>query len=859
MPVSSKTYRIDYKDEQEQLFMIKIHDMKYTWESGPFEFVFSIVNNGNGTQTVTFTYLPIPFGVNSALYIGYSAPDANAWTDVEVAFASPQSIVIPVGDYDLRVVYYFEVPGDPEIWLFPLAGSIKLDAADDAYEQSVVNNDEDKFSPIRAQQAVIRFISNSNYNLNLFLGDDVYDDRFYVTVEVNEPGRYVFKGFITLDDIEELFLSGRNVVQLVATDKLGSIKEKALVKPDGSNPTGDNRIIDYITWALAGTGMNLPVNVVWNIKDDKSFYRNNVEFRTVGPGIQLAAPDPFFIVGHTIRITGSVNNDGDYTITGFAGGGFFVVLTGALINEFADVTIVDITGGDHFFNRIFLDAKTFEKEIGSSVDGYKAISIIISNYASLTQEKGEWWIKSVDDFDNIAKYNNKYDENGAFVSETIIVHEKTIKENLPVWFSQRGTRVGGSRPIKFAKLTYKFETPKELPCNPDFVRGELIATISDTDKHYAVECWTMKRGTPAVPGVPGNSAYIRRLFNTDGYETDRYVVITPEARVSWSSTDFTYLESEGIEMDVKDKFTVSCDFKLPNTITGFSDYYPLLRCIMKGDDGSYWILGNEDFFPDEFGQTDFKWYNTGNWTINTAAGLQPLNFTATSDEREWRTISWESPELPIGGKLYLWLHEFNSTNQAADNIDIHYGPISFSYKPRINGTYVKYQSQYNKVTQAGGYNSNVDEEVFMSDSPKRIFKGAMKRYNGVDYVLAGKFYNSAVHYQNPPVADDQYELFSRRQVFAVFNQYKRIMRRVRFQAQGIDAAALDAQGLVDLPGLLHKYTLGDNSQHTTNKIFMLMSFNQKRRTGNWNGVVKEVFDTDKGKVYTDDFEFKYVE
>jgi hypothetical protein len=70
------------------------------YKGQPYNFVAVVKNNGNGTQTVTFTFDELPGGT-SALTKSYF--NGTTWVNDTGGFTSPQSFTIPEGDYEYRV------------------------------------------------------------------------------------------------------------------------------------------------------------------------------------------------------------------------------------------------------------------------------------------------------------------------------------------------------------------------------------------------------------------------------------------------------------------------------------------------------------------------------------------------------------------------------------------------------------------------------------------------------------------------------------------------------------------------------------------------------------------------------------
>lgn len=70
------------------------------YKGQPYNFVAVVKNNGDGTQTVTFTFDALPGGT-SALTKSYY--NGTTWVNDTGGITSPQSITIPEGDYQYRV------------------------------------------------------------------------------------------------------------------------------------------------------------------------------------------------------------------------------------------------------------------------------------------------------------------------------------------------------------------------------------------------------------------------------------------------------------------------------------------------------------------------------------------------------------------------------------------------------------------------------------------------------------------------------------------------------------------------------------------------------------------------------------
>ena len=129
---------------------------------------------------------------------------------------------------------------------------IDIEGAEDAIHIVSQDNDENKFSPIKAKKCVIKFLNSQSVNFRTFATGE--DNKWLVTVKINSLT--VFIGHLEQGDIEEPFQYQENqIVILTATDGLGALKKKRLeyiynVWTATGCGLNQNRIIDYIAACL---------------------------------------------------------------------------------------------------------------------------------------------------------------------------------------------------------------------------------------------------------------------------------------------------------------------------------------------------------------------------------------------------------------------------------------------------------------------------------------------------------------------------------------------------------------------------------------------------------------------------------
>lgn len=801
-----------------------------------------------------FTY-NIPVGAEAvrARYIYYYNNQTYDITTAEYAPTSPIVIGMAAQSPIVQMWFHIRIAG---VWIEidltnPNPLVIPLEAAGDPFDIAVVDNDEDKYKVVRGKQATIRFNSTSTINLSSFAVNS-FDQRWYVEADIE--GRFIFKGFLILDDSNEPFLSPSNEVVLIAADGLGRIKNAALVNFDNTNPRGYFTIAQFIAMALRKTGLSLSINVAMNIKEESSApLTSNAIFVSGVNYIEVPTINQFWKVGKKIKISNSTLNNGVVTIAAFGVSTtpYQVYVNNPLVSETAaNVLFEDVDG--HLYNRIVLNAKTFEAEINVSVDSYRALEMMLSENCFITQEKGQWWIYRIDELARAATAKvTVFDENGMWLHDNVnTAYNKLVKIDTPIWFSNKQTRVSLSQALKHIKHTYRYDYPREIICNIDFVRGAGAAanpTVANETIEYVPECMGLFantfNGTSWVDGAvqAGARGVLIKRYEF-GYEKERYLLVEHE---DVAGDDLVhYLKLESFEVKEFDKIDFSVDFKL--SVNGFTSLNPV-QITLVPDNGTapwYWELDTAS--------------NVNQWvqraTITTSPFSKTLRWQGTVSN-EWQTVGDSSRPMPATGKLYIRL---------CTNVNVfapyHFSNLRVEYSAFINGSYKKYSGHSFKVTQqanAEKYIPTREKEVSIGDKPSKNFKGAMFVAGGIDYNLAGRFYDASL-YPSGPAANQLFQ-YGEIIAFDVFNQFNREFRTFRAALQGLTSDAVDDQGRADLPGLTHKYQLGDMSQHTTNKRFQLLAFEQNIKLCGWRGVVlKEVYDSGVAKVMTG-VEFKYLE
>lgn len=765
-------------------------------------------------------------------------------TDVVKTLAS-----INVAAKNIRVNIY-----DTEILIDDDADEtiINLQPAGDPLTISVINNDDNKMAVVRAKQAVIRFLTDRSAGQDVSLFAEASDNQF--KVEILADSLTLFLGFLMISDIEQRFLPDPQVVQVTATDHLGILREIPFTDDDGSQLTGKLKIGQLLALALKKTGLELDINVVNNVKHGSGTVTVDL-ISFVASGNLIFVMNSwynYFYPGQRITVTDSIANNITLTVFSVTASFFTIIaVQETLVNEAntANVTLSDQSSG-HLYDSIYKDVLSYETNINELADCRTVIERILGFDCFLTQWKGAWWIIRVGEINAGVLYPARFDPDGVFDDYLDPINlQRNIGNTETIGHAQAATNISFDRPHKSVRLTFRFSLPKEVFCNIDFSRGDVISapniTLIESYGTYQAECWTLRRlfSQPIT-----STAFIRRRFNY-AYEKDRYLVITPK---SGTATPWDFMESQPIEVLAKDKANVSISWRYENDFGGGGTTVFPMRIYLRGTDGNWYYWWNPSTSTD---LSTFYWTNAGTSELER---LIPVGFDAANiNESEWQGLTVELGPMPVDGKLYIGLNQGHQVTTGGTNQNINFQSVRVELDPFINGSYGQfYIGQAHKVTRAGGgsgYNATQDEEVFMSDSPRPNFKGAMFWLSSGVYKLSVRFFEAHLYALGSP-AMNGYNVFGYFQIFAFWNQHRNANRRFQSTLYGIFAGTSPE----NWPDLVFKFALTDADDQTNDRFFMLLSLNIDYKNAQWTGLLIECFNVLIGQPKTDTHDFKFL-
>lgn len=677
----------------------------------------------------------------------------------------------------------------------------QLVAGKPAFKVNVIDNDKNKFKAIRGKQATLTFKPKTGITASTFSTGP--DDEWIVEAIVVSTGFVLFKGFLIMDDHQQSFLPVEHQydIELTATDNLGTLKEVALTDDSGNYIRDYKKKIDLIAQCLRKTGLQLDIIV----------------------------RDTWMEESQTTFMTG--------------------------------------------LNFAYMQMKTFEKDFNEAVSCYAALEIICSYHLSIKQFNGQWWVENIDEKTSNSAYLFRFDYTGAYVDQpTPTTYIQQIGKTQPLKLINKDAVLSYVRPYKFIKLTFNYQYPKEILDNIDFSRGvttigsSVSVTLSDYIEgatgtgylqKYAVEDWTVGRyavNNETSIASTTVSPYIVKIFSDSNltYELTRYVVVPWTDRGYFTdSLPSVYLRSNSVLVEAGDKGVVSVDYKFNVNTVG--DYVNTVGLILKGDNGKFYVGTSQGLW------VDTAVYGTSLVSLYQYFALSAPKYTSSADKIKWQTYGLEMPPVPVGGELYFYLSA-GANHGGTGNPDAHFTNLQFTYIPKINGSYSKYSGQSSKIEQSGNYKANIDDRISMSDSPKKLFNGAMFKLIAGKYVLTQRWFsggdllNQGITPPYPP-PDSYLHPFGHLQAYAVWNQFNRRMIEISGTVKGLRL------GTSTVPDLIDTYkidaTTDAGTQVTTDKEFMPVGLEHEFENEEWNTTISETADSTIPKDFTTPLKFKY--
>lgn len=856
-------YYSTIKNFEDRFINVFIYDT-FSGDPNPYNINVAYITGGSDILVrIFFNDLP---AAATGVTIGYSADGGATWTDSAAGLTSPAEITIPnTQQYLYRlIINYADSSLDETFRIDELDGVTDiLTPAADPFHLISNNNSEDKQATISTLQFVMQFNAQDNNLLNKLLRGTYSDKRYFVTAAISEDendlvGRFFFKGFLSLRDVQEPFMP-RPVIRLTANDGLGSLKNKTMKDFYGNTPIGNNQIINFLCWCLLQTGIEENLNAVMNIRGEDD-------------GTITDEPDKHFFITQYLHVK------------------TFEVMPGEYENPYDVLSKI--------LKRL---ARLGQRHGEWWVKNFDEFDFQPDNVAVFT------------------KYG-EFIEGYAATFTKEIGNTEGNRKNLR-WLDHSAA-VAFTSPGKKTTLLYRYETPDELPCNVDFERGEELPGGTADEKHFELECWDKLFSNTSTDDPATANIYIRRLYELGYEKERAVVIsATPDFNFILSEGVAVGVRDK-IILDVTRRMmadTSGSGFYRDNHVQVrlYGDDGSFWTCQGKNSATSFsqWVectstfRTNQKFFSIEGdiseSQLEGKSLYDGESAEMPVAGTikilvyQSSQFGTDSDTIIER-VSFELYNF-INGSHQKYTGQQHKIEKDADDTESVDDEVYISDAPakelkgalkKVSGTSTLYTGAlaFNDIGEcyiAGNYLSkfntaedivitgttlnnktdkitNVRYSVLVSSTVIKLASGSVAEAAGAATIavkvfsLTGLFWNAAVFPLGVP-SPDYYHPFGYIQAFNVMNQIRLMNRIMRGSIKGIESDTVDERGKCDLPTLFHSYYLRDTDEHTNGKKFMLLNYDiDLYRCKFDQASLKEVHDEIIGKIYSDPYEFKYL-
>lgn len=707
---------------------------------------------------------------------------------------------------------------------------ITLTGAENVLTLRSTAGDETKLTYIIGTEALIAI--QVSENLEVSINDLIaqHDNDIRVTVYKDKDyTKAIFQGFIVVEDNNQPFLDPPFVLQVRALDGLGLLKGVDLVDLNTQPFVGSLSIIQWIAQILYKTDQTLNIRTYFNIF-------NGSYLESISPLVETQLNAIAFLKAENPPTTDPS---------------------------------VDI-------NALNQD------------DCYTALEKICRNFrCRLFQEDGVWNLVSLYEYLNPQGYSYFEFQLLTPVSGLVPVSQVATGNNfsydVPLGKNEiiHPVQNDGLQFLKIAtkweKLTFTYNQAQNKICNQDLqnvtqaqrntsydqvissaiIDPSIQPVVNLNTIGYEAYCWTHNDAVNTTGGLdasvsppltPLNRGYIRVVNDALGYEIERFLVI--ESRSGYTS----FFKASQFLLDVNDVLQISVSFRTKSGISGSGLFgFPYAIVLLQGTDGSYWALScAEGPGLSNPAANQATWVSV-NSSWQNAFGNTPICQWALLPSDS--TFNWQSAtagslvtggslaKVPVSGTVYFHLlcalPSGNETWYKTLNVNI----LSF-----LNGSYQQLKGDYNYVASNNNIKQTDDENVEISDSPKRYFKGALLQIDGKSL--------STTSWHRKGISESL--RFTQAMAYIMYNHLYRIVKKVEGTFRGLTYRDNQDFSVTRQAGYINSYYFSDSDEPT--KKYMLTSFEKNYATGEGRHVFVETLkdETDTGFVTPDNYTFNYI-
>lgn len=688
-----------------------------------------------------------------------------------------------------------------------IGGYSMLTAAADFFEDRNTTGDEDKLSYILGREAIIKMNIHDEDGVDIDDFVAAEDDTIRVTIYINRQYDYpVYQGFIAVEDNYQPFLSKPFSIQVRALDGLGLMKETYMLDQEGNPFAGKMSILSWICQILYNTDQTLNIRTYFNV------YHKT--FNTVQNSLEQIYIDAITFA------TGSQTPVGDIDPADFSTG---------------------------------------------FVDFYTALEYIMRNMrCKIFQDNGCWHVVNLEEYfkQGVMSYYEYQmgTPTGGIVPFTQVGSGIDVDYSVPIGYNNIIKQVKNDADVylklatKSVEYVYNYDQSLNKICNQDLSQGtfnhaydEVISSsiIDPTiNNGHAINlqtfgidayCWPHYRGPIGGTGTPVKNGFIRKVVDGLGYEYERFLVLVEDSTT-------VFFRSSELLVDAGDKFELSLSFRTRNS-TGAQNNQPVAYVLFYGDDGTYWTLRSYD--SDETN-------NPTTWVQSNSSFTTNVRFVGHNFQSN--TNSWESvttgtntllPSVPGSGKIVIIL-----PSNVVGGGEYWYKDLTVTIYPYLNGSYREIKGDFNYSASTLNIKQTIQEEVQISDSPKRYFKGALFNSSNGLVLLTPEWYLLSQ-------GTSKLYRFTQLMQQIVYSHLYRQFRKIEGTFKGLVWVEPNLYQ-VRIAGVLNSYYFTDSRWPT--KRFMLSSYDKQVGSATFRGVFIEVLkdQNDIGLVTPDNYIFAYL-
>ena len=703
----------------------------------------------------------------------------------------------------------------------------QLVGTDDVLTIRSTAGDENKLEPILGTEALINIFVDEDTPLSISDLVAQHDNDIRVTIYRDEDyTKSIFQGFIVVEDNSEPFLDRPFVLSVRALDGLGLLKGVDLVDADDLRFVGSQSIVSWIGQILHKTGQGLNLRVYFN------FYESS-----------------------------------------------FAANIGAL--EQVYLNAITFSQGDAF--NVASDDPSIDINATSADDCYTALEKMVRCLrCRLFQEDGRWNLVSLYEYLNHDGFSYKEYSFGdpveGIVPFTVVDAGLNRDYRVPVGKNEIVHPVNEDQILylklatKWIKLTFNYDQSQNKVCNQDFAEGDRNATYDEVinsavidpsiqppvdlqTNGYDIYCWEHLKGTnngaarnPYPSNTPDGRAFIREVVDLLGYTKDRFSVLDVQM-----SAPLNYIRTQHFLIDTNDILQISFSWRTRVDIGLSNQAMTVARALLYGDDGTFWSLntvgdGSVPGNYSEWFQTDANFQQLSGGTPSISTGL--INSTTT----DWQSVSANmniSPvvpaaKTPVSGtvEILLTVNIQGGTNP----VEYWFKGLQVTILPYLNGTYRQLKGDYNFSGSNNDIKQTLSEDIQISDSPKRYFKGALLKPDGLSLTTTTW----------RRLGKDENFRFTQLMERVMYNHLYRIVQKIEGTWRGLVYRPEDDISVIRPNGYLCRYMFSDHEVPT--KEFMLTSFEKNYATGQWRGVFIETLADQNadGFIIPDTYKFNYI-